>query len=502
MKFSKPGLLVFGLVLLVSCSRLPSGLRREIADESDRLDTAERQLQRSQEKLRSELLQAPELFKDAAAPPEWNARLQSDREKLASAEKIQSELVDLARRGSRESQFRAEQLLTRERQLLQAAVSDSQAVVIAAGGWLDFARDLPSHLDKMRQEYDTVCHFDLAPATKEVEQAEHDWPAKKAALEERLDALRGISKQAETQWNSTEPLREAAASGKANGNQLATLIQTDDSLATDARTLASKSAEVHSLTGQLYDTWDKILTDLDDSRYGSEQTFRERIKTVRTHLIDVAAKKGQTTSEERWVNVSEPEFRAVENDLGMAIAHKDAGLFDSEAQTTPQPAGFAYIAPEAQGGNQYGYWDHAGGHSVWTWLPEYLILRELLWNHDYRPVIADEYRAYRSAQSAGKTYYGQTTPAAPPKYGTHGTFTQTHYADSRYVQHGGFQGSSYASHPGATASAQRAEPHNQPETSNNSAGRRFGSGAHEPSGHQFGRPGGFRSPGRGFGRRR
>jgi hypothetical protein len=242
--------------------------------------------------------------------------------------------------------------------------------------------------------------------------------------------------------------------------------------------------------------------DLDESRYDREEAFRERIKTVRTHLIDVASKKGQTSSEERWVNVSEPQFRSVENDLGMAIAHKDAGLFDSEAQTTPQPAGFAYIAPEAQGANEYGYWDHSGGHSVWTWLPGYLILRDLLWNHDYRPVIADEYRAYRSAQSAGRTYYGQATPEAPPKYGTHGTVTQTRYADSRFAQRGGFSSSSYASHPGTNASASRAEASDHAESSSNSAGRRFGSGAHGPSGRQFGRPGGFRSAGRSFGRRR
>ena len=263
--------------------------------------------------------------------------------------------------------------------------------------------------------------------------------------------------------------------------------------------MTAKAAELQSMCGQLYDSWDKILTDLDDSRYGDDQVFRERIKTVRTHLVDVASKKRETTSEERWTNVSEPQFHAVQNDLGMAIAHKDAGLFDYEAETTAQPAGFAYIAPESQGSNQYGYWDHSSGHSVWAWLPEYLILRELLWNHDYRPVMADEYRAYRTAQSSGRTFYGQTSPAAPPRYGTHGTFTQSHYADSRYVQRGGFSGSAFASHPGSNPGAPRA---GEPGLNNDAAGRRFGSGAHPPSGQQFGRPGGFRSPGRRFGGRR
>ncbi|MBV8896685.1 MAG: hypothetical protein JO051_09250 [Acidobacteriaceae bacterium] len=500
MKVSKPALLIASLLLLASCSRLPNQLRREIARASDRLTDVNRQLQHSQDTLASDLSQAPDLFRDATAPVQWTARLQSDRDNLASARKIQNELEDLARRGPSDSQFRAEQLLTQERQLLNTAATDSQAIVASAGAWLDFGRNIPSHLQTMQREYTTVSSFDLAPVSTAVAQAEHDWPSKKTTLDECLDSLRAIPKQAQSEWNSTQPLREAGASGKVSGTQLATLIQTDDDLANDAHTLTAKANELHSLCGQLYVSWDKILTDLDDSRDGRYQFYRERIKTVRTHILDVALKKSETTSEQTWVDVSEPQFRAVENDLGMAIAHKDAGLFDSEAQTTPQPAGFAYIAPESEGSNRYGYWDHSGGHSIWTWLPEYLILRELLWNHDYHPVIADEYRAYRTAQTAGRTFYGQAaTPTAPPKYGSHGTFTQTHYADSRYVQHGGFSSSAYASHPGSAASAPRPMANNEPEAGG--AGRRFGSGAHPPSGHQFGRPGGFRSPGRRFGRR-
>lgn len=502
MKLSKPGLLISGLVLLVSCSRLPTALRRDIADENDRLQTAEHRVHRSQETLENDLSQRPDLFRDAPAPAQWKAQVRSDQEKLRSAETIQRELADIARRDRSDSQSRAEQLLTRERQLLEAAENDSQAVAAAAGNWVNFDRNLPSHLDQMQREYATAHNYNLMPVAKEVEQADRDWPAKKATLDERLDALRELPKQAETQWHATDALRPVASNGgKLNGSQLATLIQTDEELATDASAATAKATELQSLCGQLYDSWDKILTDLDDSHYGGDQVFRERIKTVRTHLIDVASKKTDVSSDERWVNVSQDQFRAVQNDLGMAIAHKDAGLFDSEAQTTPQPAGFAYIAPESQGSNQYGYWDHSHGQSVWTWLPEYLILRELLWHHDYRPIIADEYRAYRTAQTAGRTYYGQATPSAPPKYGTHGTFTQTHYADSRYAQHGGFSSSGYASHPGSNAGAARSEPHNQPGMDNDHAGHRFGSGAHPSSGHQFGRPGGFRA-GRRFGGRR
>ncbi|MBV9268654.1 MAG: hypothetical protein JO061_20975, partial [Acidobacteriaceae bacterium] len=490
MKMWKPGLLIAGFAVLLSCSRLPGALHSEIGQERDLLDRAEHELQHSKQTLETDLSQVPDLFRDASAPAQWNARLQADRQSLQSAEEIQNELNELARRDRADSKPRVEQLLTRERQLLDTTANDSRSVLAAADKWLDFRRDVPSHLDQMRREYAAVCNFDLAPVAEDVGHAGHDWPAKKPVLDERLEALRNTQKQAETEWSSTQALRDAAANTKVSGQQLATLIQTDDHLTSDASTLNVKTAELHSLSGQLYDSWDKILTDLDDSGSGETQVFRERIKTVRTHLLDVPSKKSETTSQERWVTVSEPQFRAVQNDVGMAIAHKDAGLFDSEAQNVPQPAGFAYIAPESQGRNQYGYWDHSSRHSVWTWLPEYLILRELLWNHDYRPVIADEYRGYQSAQTAGKTYYGQTTPAAPPKYGTHGTFTQSHYADSRYVQKGGFKSSGYASHPGTASSGPDFDSHNRPGNGDNGAGRRFGSGAHAPTARQFGRPGG------------
>ncbi len=223
--------------------------------------------------------------------------------------------------------------------------------------------------------------------------------------------------------------------------------------------LTGAPAELGGLCAQLYDAWDKILTDLDESHYGGDSIYRERLKTVRVHYTDVAAKKTETHSEEHWIKCAGSVFPCVEKDMGMAIAHKDAGHFDSEAQTVPQPAGlFVY---RAAGGWFESVWPldkRSYGHSVWTWLPEYLILRELLWNHSYQPVVMGDYRAYRMAQQRGTSYYGQRTPDAPPKYGTHGTFTQSHYAGSRYMQSGGgYRGSAYASSgSGATPTARRA----------------------------------------------
>jgi hypothetical protein len=500
MRAAKLAVITSILLLLFACiGGLPGSLRRDIAEEHDKLQKAQREVDQSGQALQDDFTKNPSLFANVPTPGQWTATLAAAREKLKSAQDADLELQELNRQNRGRSRDLAERLLSKERHLRESAITDAHGVQKAAADWIGFAHNLPSHLDSMRRDYDAVHTADLTPVADVVDKAEHDWPAKKDALEARLTALRDIPQSADKEWDATAAARQDAAAGKVTGPELATLIQTDKDLDHDADALHAKSDELHALCGQLYDSWDKILIDLDASRNGRDRVYRERIKTVTTHITDIASHKGETSANEAWVNVSEPAFHAVEDDLGMAIAHKDAGLFDSDAQTTPQPAGFAYIAPESQGSNQYGYWTHSGGQTFWTFLPEYLLLRELLWNHDYRPVVIEDYRGYRNALSTGRSYYGQATPASPPTYGTRGTFTQTHYANSRYMQSGGFRGSGYASHPDHSPSAFGGLGQRSASPSDDSAGKRFGSGAGSPSGRRFGRS---PSAGRRFGGRR
>ncbi len=502
MKSAKFTLPVAALLLFGACiAGLPPSLRQDIADEHLRLQDAQHDLEHSRQLVSQQIAADPDLFRTAPEPAQWTAKFQAAQETLRTAEEADRELARLAGRNRASSRSEAEALLTKERNLRRTASDQAQAVIATASRWLDFRKNLPVNLDRMKQDYEAVRAVDLAPVSKIVEQAEQDWPSKRDALATRLDALREIPEQTEKEWTDSAGARELAVNGKITDAQLAPLIEFSDTLSADPSLIQTKAADLRALSGQLYDSWDQILVDLDKPSHQSDEQYRERIKTVRTHLTDVSARQSETSSSEHWVPISESTFHAVENDLGMSVAHKDAGLFDSEAITTPEPAGFAYIAPESQGSNQYGYWAHDGGQSVWTWLPQYLILRELLWNHSYRPVVLDEYRGYRTAQSVGRTYYGQTTPASPPKYGTHGSFTQSSYASSRYVQSGGYKGSAYASR-GSFASAPHPAPQRNPSLADRRAGRQFGFGAGSPSGHRFGQGSGSRGFGRGFGRHR
>jgi len=243
------------------------------------------------------------------------------------------------------------------------------------------------------------------------------------------------------------------------------------------------------------------------------------VKVITTHFTDVKANESQTDSTEKWVDIPQSTYASLQNDIGMTIEHKPAGAYDTEAEHVPQPPGFAYMAPPGQS-NQYGHWENQNGSSVWTWLPQYLILRELLWNHQpYYPIPVYEYHGYWAARRSGVPYYGRDEQVqSAPKYGTHGTFTGGRYADSRYAQRGGsyrdsqyknssggYRSSPYAGSPSSSnGSSEQGHqfgraPSSSP-SSPSSSGRSFGGG----SGKRFGSGGGSHSApsGRSFGRRR
>lgn len=502
------GVVLAASLLTVACGSLPRDLKDEIRAEHDRLGQAERQLQRSAETLRAQAA------KDSA-PADWQSRLSNAQEELSRAKTAGAELDKLADGpGNDAARRHARELLGEERQMRLATLKDADALDADAARWLDFRNNSPHYLAKLQSEYDAIHSADLSKVSAAVAKAETDWPGKKPDLEARLAALKSQAGDADGRWKATEALRKNAAAGTLDGAAVATLIQTDDALAQSQSALTKGADELNALTGQLYDSWDKILVDLEKGREGADTVYREKVKVVRTHFVDPAAKKTTIATDERWMDVSASDYRSVENDLGMAIAHKDAGLYDSEAQTTAQPPGFAYMATPEQGRNQYGYWTHTSEGSFWTFLPEYLIMRELFWGPSYRPIYVNEFNGYYAARNLGRTYYGNETPSAPPKYGTHGTFTEQRYAGSRYVQSGGFKGSAYSSGGGAArpaAPSSSFRPGAVPETGSSSAGKRFGGrpstgsgfgGSPMPSGKRFGGGGSSRPSGHSFGGRR
>ena len=481
-------------VSLAACSSLPRALRDDIASEIGKLDQARAKLKSAQTAITATLAKSPDLFNGTPVATEWPARLQAASLKLDRAQDARTQLEKL-HSGDRDTARRAERLLEETHRLRQSASDEVAAVEGEATRWTDFQKNLPQHLTQMDQAHARLQSADLGNLAQVVERAQRDWPAKRPDLDSRLNALRSAPDRAEVQWQATEAARVAAASGKAGGRDIAALITVDIALADASAGLDRNGEELRNLSGQLYESWDKILEDLEVS--DGDRTYREKVKTVRTKFLDVPTKKTETTTDVKWVDVSPAVYRAAEDNLGMAIAHKDAGLFDSEAQTVPQPAGYAYIAPPGQS-NQYGYWSNGPQGSFWTFLPQYLIMRELFWGRSYQPIYVNSYTTYYSYHSSGRTWYGQDSPQAPPKYGSHGTFTQSTYANSKYVQSPGYKSSGYASRQYSGGSSSPATSSPRPGSSpseGSSAGRQFGKSSGEPqaappTGRRFGSPGG------------
>jgi hypothetical protein len=107
-------------------------------------------------------------------------------------------------------------------------------------------------------------------------------------------------------------------------------------------------------------------------------------------------------------------------------------------------------------------------------------MRDLLFNHSYRPLGQSEWEEYRGYQSTGRTYYGRDYEAGLPKYGSQGTATADRYADSNYAKSGGFKDSKYASKGGNYRDSRFSTPGAGDPNADHSP-KRFGSGSSTPA---------------------
>src|ERR1019366_9389427 len=200
-------------------------------------------------------------------------------------------------------------------------------------------------------------------------------------------------------WQSTTEARRAAAANDYNKVDFGSLFAAADTPKPGAADLPKQTEQLKTLSAQLYQSWDKILVDMETRGSGTARAYDQQIKTVRTTVADATGKPGNTTSDEKWVDVSKKQYQAMEKDLGMAIEHKPAGKYDTESEGVAQPAGFAYMAPPGQS-NQYA------------------LMRDLLFNHSYRPLEYREYHDYYTYRQRNETYYGRDAAGQAPKYGT------------------------------------------------------------------------------------
>jgi hypothetical protein len=494
------------LIVIVAAhalDHLPSGLRTQIDSERAAFAASQSQLAATRGQIDSQIQSAPDLFTALPFGAQWPARFDQASSELHAASGDVDELTRLEKSDSHGDSDKVTTLLAAEKKLRAQALSEATAIQSDAAHWIDASKNLPQELPELERAYQAVHNYDLGPLTAAVQRAETDWPDKKSDLDSRLSAERAIITQADTQWQATATARQQAAAGKLKGAGAATLLNFEDNLKTAAATLPRNATELNTLSTQLYTSWDKLLVDM--KSHGSE--YQQQIRTVSTHLTDATAKTGDVTSNEQWNTVPRSTYDAMRNDLGMAVEHKPAGKYDTEAEHVAQPAGMAYVAPPSQGSNQYGYWDHRDGRDFWVFYGQYALMRDLLFNHNYTPFNRYEWEDYRNYSMRGQTYYGRDTETSTPKYGSQGTVTQKGYSSSNYAHSGGFRDSQYASKSGSY----RSSPYSSPaarEPGGDSSPKTFGHlspsstpRAAPPARTYRPSPSPSRSPGRTFGRR-
>jgi hypothetical protein len=491
------------IVLVNALDHLPGSVRAQIDAERSALQSATAQLKTAQDTVVRETQGHAAFFDAIAASRQWPGELQKAAGGLQSAALDMDVLSGLEKSGHYRDRPKAERLLADERARRTATLSQASAIQAEAANWLGRQQHLPAELQRMEQDHQAIDAYELARLSSTIARAENDWPEKKADLESRLSSVRGIVSHGDELWQSTASARAEVGAGAIDEQHAGVLLAAADDFHASASTLPKQATELESLTGQLYDSWDKILVDMEARGFGSSRQYDQKIRMVRTH-------QGETTSDERWVSVSPATYDAMHNDLGMAIGEKPAGKYDSEAEHVPQPAGFAYVAPPSQGSNQYGRWEQHDGQSFWVFYGKYALLRDLLFNHDYRPLGRGDWEGYRTERSQGHTYYGQNPGSASrvPEYGTNGTATQERYSGSTYAKGGGFRDSPYASKSGSY----RDSPYSSPMARDRDARQEpkiFGHNGHsaepraapEHSYHPSPRPSPRRFPSSGGGRR-
>jgi hypothetical protein len=485
------------VVLFAGLDNLPRDIRNQVGAERTAYGAAQKQLDSSKAEVGRDRAQEPALFGAIPSAAGYDGRLSSSQNMLAAAGRDLTDLTELEKRNRRSDKDKAASLLKHARQARESALADAENVRKDAAHWIEVKQHLPQEVQDMERDYKAVQAVDLAGLTAGVQKAQGDWPEKKSDLETRLAAVKATAAGADQAWQSSAEARRAAAANETAKVDYALLLGSADKLKTAAVDLPKQADGLKSLTGQLYGSWDKLLADMrsKDGRYEQE------IRTVRTQVPDASSKGGTTTSEDNWVEVGRAQYQAMERNLGMAVEHKPAGKYDFESERVAQPPGFAYMAPPGQS-NRYGYWDNSGGHSFWVFYGQYALMRDLLFNRDYRPLDRYEYENYRRYEDRRQTYYGEGTGGGGQKYGTAGSTTQERYSGSTFARGGGFKDSKYASKPGGYSSSKYASP------GGDRTGQSFGRQSSPPPSHSYRpapapRPSMPRSsPGRSFGRRR
>lgn len=387
---------LMAIVATAGLDNLPRQLRHSVSAASAQFDADRATFVQNREFLERAVREHPALFRTKAET--WRGRLAADQQQLDAAAAELKTIDQVAKQNRRTDAQKVADGLAKFQTARDRFTRDAADVRADAERWIQYQKDLPQRIEAMRASYKALEAFDVDGAVAPARQAMVDWPAKQTDLQSRIDALKSEKADGERAWEASAPLRAAAEADRLDDFDYATFFQQADQIDAAARGLKQGAGSVNALAAQLYVNWDKLLIDVDGAN--------ERVRIVRTKYKDAALANGESSSEERWEKVDAAQARNAERNVGMVIAHKAAGKYDSEADSTAQPPAYAYVAPPGQS-NAYGMW--SGG--VWHWLPQYLILSHLLNSSRGATITSGDFDAYRQARRRGEVFRGWSRPS-------------------------------------------------------------------------------------------
>ncbi len=460
---------LMAVVMIAGLDNLPREVRASAETAQKSLTSERTEFDQDRSYVTRAVSDDADLFRTQAAV--WQSKLAEADGRLRQAEAAMKRVQDLVKQNRRDDRQRVQDELNRVNAERQGPLQVAKDLRVEADRWIGYKKNLPSLLGSMKSNYDALAAFDVRAQAKMAQKAQVDWPAKKDDLERRFTTLEGLKKQGEEAWSSVAGERAKAEKGDTSGLNYSALFAANEAITDDLRELQHGSTTLNELASQLYTSRDKVLLALDD-----DKAPKEKVKVVETKYPDASLKDGQTSTREEWQTVSDARFGDLKKSIGMTVEHKQAGRYDSEADASIQAPGYAYIAPPGQA-NQYGHWNNG----VWSWLPQYLLLSQMLRTSQYPTVIMpNDYYDYNRYRQSGTIWHGRSgeygstwsrnggswtdrlrswgsgtssqgggtisSGETRPRKDTWNTGGST-YGGSKYESRGGYNGSRYQSRP-------------------------------------------------------
>ena len=223
---------------------------------------------------------------------------------LSAASSDAAALTLLRKANRREDKDRVAALLAKQEKTRASAAREAQQAQADAVRRMEFKTNLPATLRQMEANHRTGGCARSGPGSGGGWRGPPATGPRRSRTSSRGWRLCGpFRPRRNRKWQASAAARAQASAGEWEKLDPALLVGASEALDRAAVSVPAQAVELKALSDQLYTSWDKILVDLEVRRHGNQRDYLEKLRTVRTRLLDPAAKKGETSSDENWVEV-------------------------------------------------------------------------------------------------------------------------------------------------------------------------------------------------------